>query len=31
MGYSFKRYKKATITNAFQKNLDQSNCKLNKM
>ena len=31
MGYSFKRQKGITITNAFQRNLDESNRKSNKM
>ena len=31
MGYSFKRYKGITITNAFQVILDESNCKPNKI
>ena len=30
-GYSFKRQKGITITNAFQKILDESNCKPNKI
>ena len=30
MGYSFKRLKSITITNAFQKILDESNCIPNK-
>ena len=29
--YSFKRQKRITITNAFKKILDESNCKLNKI
>ena len=31
MGYSFKRWKGITITNAFQKILDESNHKPNKI
>ena len=31
MGYSFKREKSVTITNAFQKCLDESNRKPNKI
>ena len=31
MGYSFKRQKRITITNAFQKMLKESNCKPNKI
>ena len=31
MGYSFKRQKRITITNAFQKILDESNHKPNKI
>ena len=31
MGYSFKRQKSITITNAFQKILDESNCKPNQI
>ena len=31
MGYSFKRKKGITITNAFLKNLDKSKCKPNKI
>ena len=31
LGYCFKRQKNITITNAFQKFLDNSNCKSNKI
>ena len=31
MGYSFKRYKRYLITNAFQKILTQSNRRTNKI
>ena len=31
MGYSFKRYKKITTTNAFQNILEESNPKSNKI
>ena len=31
MGYFIKKCKRITITNVFQKNLDESNCKPNKI